>query len=156
MVAIGGNGHLELGVPKLCHKRSRCRKSVDNTSYVFTFAMRRSGVRSSSAPPYPRSPTILRWAFLCLEGQCWRHSGPLSQERGLSRSAVLGRFSASLLSLFSAVLRSVLAPFPIWRGFAGRRLELEIAGHATLEIADARICLRCRPTMGGPGRSIMR
>ncbi len=84
-------------------------------------------VRSPTAPPISRSPTILRWAFLCLEGLCWRHFGQSSQERGPPRSAVLSRFSASLLSLFSAVLRSVSARFLIWRGSAGKWLALEIA-----------------------------
>lgn len=72
--------------------------------------MRRSGVRSSSAPPYPRSPTVLRWAFLCLEGQCWRHSGQLSRERCPVQSAGFALFSASLLSFFSVCLASARDP----------------------------------------------
>jgi hypothetical protein len=51
MVAIVGKGHLELSVPKLCHKSQGRRKTVDLLRPVFTFAMRRSGVRSSSSPP---------------------------------------------------------------------------------------------------------
>lgn len=67
-------------------------------------------VRSPIAPPYPRSPTILRWAFLCLEGQCWRHSGRLSRERGPRHSAVFAPFPAYLLSFLSVCLASARDP----------------------------------------------
>lgn len=74
-------------------------------------------VRFPTAPPYSRSPTILCWAFLCPEGQCWRHFGQLSRERDLPRSAVFAPFPAYLLSFLSVCLAS--ARDPISCGGAG-------------------------------------
>ncbi len=40
-----------------------CVRQVAGKRGVFRFAMRRSGVRSSSAPPLFQRPTVLGWAF---------------------------------------------------------------------------------------------
>ncbi len=72
--------------------------------------MRRSGVRSSSSPPFTKIPTLIGWDFFCPFPQCWSGFGLWPRERQPLTRPCLGVFLASLSLFFSASLVSVHCP----------------------------------------------